>query len=136
MSDRRPEGEPAKPATEARHVPAGDDAGLRERLGRLSRQLDEKSATPGESRAPASGRDTKGWAQAMRLSSEFIAGILVGGAIGWAVDWWLGWSPFGLITFVLLGFAAGVLNVLRAMGEIPEAGGGRRSRSGDRNKTD
>lgn len=136
MSDRRPEGEAPKRPTESGHAPAGDDASLQARLGRLSRQLDERSATPGESRTSSSGRDTKGWAQAMRLSSEFIAGILVGGGIGWAVDWGFGWSPFGLITFVLLGFAAGVLNVLRAMGEISPPGGDRRSGSGDRNKTD
>lgn len=50
----------------------------------------------------------------MRLSSEFIAGILVGAALGWAVDQLLGISPWGLIVFLILGFAAGVLNLLRA----------------------
>jgi ATP synthase protein I len=136
MSDRRPEGEAPKQPAGSGTAPGSDDAQLRARLGQLSRQLDERSATPGGSREPASaGRGTRGWAQAMRLSSEFIAGILVGGGIGWAIDWAFGWSPFGLITFVLLGFAAGVLNVLRAMGEIPEPGG-RRPEAGDRKKTD
>lgn len=53
-----------------------------------------------------------------RLSSELVAGVLVGGAIGWALDYWLGISPWGLIVFLLLGFAAGVLNVMRSAGVI------------------
>jgi ATP synthase protein I len=36
--------------------------------------------------------------------------------LGWLLDRWLGTSPGGLIVFVLLGFAAGVLNVMRAAG--------------------
>jgi len=135
MSDRRPGDEtPKRPASEARG--AADDAALRDRLGRLSRTLDEKAPVRGPERVGPPTSDTKGWAQAMRLSSEFIAGILVGGGIGWAADWAFGWSPFGLITFVMLGFAAGILNVLRAMGEISGPGGDRRSPPKDRDGKD
>jgi ATP synthase protein I len=41
---------------------------------------------------------------------------VVGAAIGWLLDRWLGISPWGMIVFLLLGFAAGVLNVMRAAG--------------------
>ena len=34
-----------------------------------------------------------------RLSSELVAGVVVGAAIGWGVDRWLSTSPFGLIVF-------------------------------------
>jgi hypothetical protein len=37
---------------------------------------------------------------------------------GWLIDRWLGISPRGMIVFLLLGFAAGVLNVMRAAGVI------------------
>lgn len=50
------------------------------------------------------------------MSSEFIAGIVVGAGIGWFLDRGFGTSPWGLIVFLMLGFAAGVLNVLRAAG--------------------
>ena len=33
---------------------------------------------------------------------------------------WLGISPWGLIVFLLLGFAAGVLNVMRAAGVVSD----------------
>ena len=45
--------------------------------------------------------------------------MLVGAVIGWLLDRWLGISPWGMIVFLLLGFAAGVLNVMRAAGVVP-----------------
>ena len=52
-----------------------------------------------------------------RLSAAcLVAGVLVGAFIGWALDKWLGISPWGMIVFLLLGFAAGVINVMRAAG--------------------
>lgn len=59
-----------------------------------------------------------GMAYAFRLSSEFISAILVGAAIGWLIDKLTGSTPWGLIFFLLLGFAAGILNVLRSAGLI------------------
>ena len=42
--------------------------------------------------------------------------MLVGAALGWVLDRALGISPWGLIVFVLLGFVAGVFNLVRAAG--------------------
>ena len=55
-------------------------------------------------------------ARGLRLSSELVAGVLVGAGLGWLIDRWLGISPLGLIVFLLLGFAAGVVNVMRTAG--------------------
>ena len=51
-----------------------------------------------------------------RLSSELIAGVVVGAAIGWGIDRLLSTSPFGFIVFFLLGFVAGVVNVVKSAG--------------------
>jgi ATP synthase protein I len=66
--------------------------------------------------------DGAGFAQAMRLSTEFVVGILVGTGIGWFIDYAFGTKPWGMIIFLLLGFCAGVLNVLRAANLIAEQG--------------
>jgi len=59
-----------------------------------------------------------------RLSSELIAGVLVGALIGWGFDHLLSTSPFGFITFILLGFVAGVVNVIRSAGAGQNKQGG------------
>ncbi len=58
-------------------------------------------------------------ARGFRLSSELIAGVVVGAAIGWGIDYLLSTSPFGLIVFFLLGFVAGLVNLVRSAGVVP-----------------
>lgn len=45
--------------------------------------------------------------------------MILGAAIGWLLDRWLGSSPWGMIVFLLLGFAGGVLSVVRSAGVVP-----------------
>jgi ATP synthase protein I len=93
-----------------------DEAALSARLRRLGDRLDQQRARQtreAASGAPASS-ESSGLARGLRLSSELVAGVVVGAIIGWALDHWIGISPWGLIVFVLLGFAAGVRNVVRA----------------------
>lgn len=61
-------------------------------------------------------------ARGFQLSGEFVAGILFGGGAGWALDYFAGISPWGLIAGLLLGFAAGTLNVMRSAGVIAPQG--------------
>jgi len=92
-----------------------DEAALSARLQRLGERLArEQAAKP--SKGPLEERATtaSGYARGFRLSSELVAGVVVGAGLGLLVDHWLGSSPWGLIIFLLLGFAAGVLNVARS----------------------
>lgn len=95
-------------------------------LERRRRELDATLAArrPAEeiTAETSKSRGMAGFGNALRLSSEFIAGILVGAGLGWVIDHWAGTSPWGLIVFLLLGFGAGVLNVLRSAGLVAEAG--------------
>jgi ATP synthase protein I len=88
----------------------------------LNRKLDGQRKGEEESKSRRKKSDNSGYAQAMKLSSEFISAVVVGGGLGWFVDQWFGTKPFGLIVFLLIGFAAGVLNVMRAAGRIAEPG--------------
>ncbi|HZS64778.1 MAG TPA: AtpZ/AtpI family protein [Xanthobacteraceae bacterium] len=98
-----------------------DEAALSARLKRLGERLDEHARHSAEdSPGPSLGADTSAIARGFRLSTELVAGVLVGAVFGWLLDRWLGTSPWGLIVLLLLGFTAGVLNVMRAAGVVRE----------------
>jgi ATP synthase protein I len=98
-----------------------EEVALTARLHRLGERLDRiRPEAPAEqAQAARPGADSSAMARGFRLSSELVAGVLLGAAIGWLIDRWLGISPWGMIVFLLLGFAAGVLNVMRAAGVVP-----------------
>lgn len=103
---------------EGRRSPSpGEDAALQQRLRQLGERLDERrpAETADGPKDPAASSGG-GFSQGTRLASEFVAGILVGAAIGWFFDSLLGTTPWGLIVFVLLGFTAGAINAMRAAG--------------------
>ena len=81
------------------------DARLKELNQRMGR-----SSSGGTTEKPV----RSGYGHAFRLSSEFISAILVGLVIGYGLDALLGIRPWAMIVFLLLGFVAGVMNVLRA----------------------
>jgi ATP synthase protein I len=106
-----------------------DEAALSARLGSLDQRLSEfrGGRTVGTDQHGAGSGDNAARASAMarglRLSSELIAGVLVGAVLGWGFDRLLSTSPFGFIVFFLLGFAAGVVNVVRSAGAAPDRTG-------------
>jgi ATP synthase protein I len=86
-----------------------------------SRIAAERSGQAESAKPPASLQGATGFAKGYRLASEFVAGTLVGGLIGYGFDWLFGTLPFGLIIFLLLGFGAGILNMARAANRAPPA---------------
>lgn len=50
---------------------------------------------------------------ALRFGGEFGAAIIVGALLGFGADYFLHTSPWGLVIGFGLGFAAGVVNVVR-----------------------
>lgn len=85
---------------------------------RLAAKLDARRAEEEKANRPPSG-----WALGIRYGSEFAGGVLIGAGLGLLLDWWLGWTPWGLLGGVVLGFAAGVTNVVRAAQSVNAAGG-------------
>jgi len=103
---------------------SSDEAALSARLGNLDQRLSKirdsrKTGTDqsGNEQDTAQAR-ASAMAMGLRLSSELVAGVLVGAALGWGFDRLLSTSPWGLIVFLLLGFTAGVINVMRAAGAM------------------
>ncbi len=92
-----------------------------------SAQLDEFTARLSEARKTRAEKDKvvepAPHGAALRLGSDFIAGILVGGLLGWGIDRSFGTSPFGLIICLGLGFAIGTRNAIRTAQEMNERAG-------------
>jgi len=82
---------------------------LGDRLGKVRSHRDAEMSAGAD--AEMRGR---GMAYGMRMAAELVAAVIVGGGIGWGLDWVLGSRPWLFLLFFLLGFAAGVLNVVRA----------------------
>ena len=125
MSDARENGDHSKQQT--------SEAALSARLQRLNEglgQLRHQAGPPSDSSGADRAATASGYARGFRLSSELVAGVVVGAGLGWLIDHLLGISPWGLIVFVLLGFAAGVLNVMRSAGVVasPALDGSRRDK--------
>lgn len=99
---------------------SAEEATLSARLRRLGKRLDQVDTsrtveTGSKSRTSA---DMSAFARGMRLSAELVGGVVVGFLLGWLFDRGLGTSPWGLIVFLLLGFAGGVVNVMRSAGVL------------------
>lgn len=95
-----------------------DDAALRERLSKLSSALDTQRREAQERKSAHSadmpgGETGKALSLGLRVLSEFVAGIIAGGAIGWLLDKWFSTSPVFLLIFGVLGTITGFWNVYR-----------------------
>lgn len=101
------------------------EAELSSRLTRLnaqlskSRELHEGHDFQSVDNDELASLRASGMALGFRLSSEFVAAVVVGGAIGWTMDHFLPTSPWGLIVFVMVGFAAGLLRLIRDVRPSP-----------------
>lgn len=89
---------------------AGDRASFEARLAaaRARRGLD--APAPESDRRAASP-----WGLGLRAGLEVASALAVGVGLGLALDWWTGTGPLFLVIGLLLGGAAGVLNVWRLM---------------------
>ena len=98
-----------------------ENEGLRARLDKLSNARDAQQRdarkSPGarglgqDGPSPASMGNVM--ALAFRVLSEFVAAVIVGAFIGWWIDRFAGTTPAFLVTFLLMGAAAGFWNVYR-----------------------
>ena len=92
----------------------GSGGSFEERLATARRKqgLETPPARPGES-----GQDGPSMMGiGLRVGVELVSALVVGLAIGWGLDSFFHTRPFLLILFVLLGGAAGLLNVWRLLG--------------------
>ena len=109
MSEPRDKNRPAG-------APSSVTADLEARIARAQKQRPAEAAA--EQRRQS---DMSGLSRGFRLASEFAAAIIVGAGLGYLIDMVLPTRPWAMVVLLLLGFAAGVLNVVRATREMNAA---------------
>lgn len=97
-----------------------DKAAFERRIAGLDKRLGEvKAREAAETKASASrSSQNRGMAYGFRMASELVAAVLVGGLIGYALDHFLGTKPWLFLVMFILGFAAGVTNVMRSYDRV------------------
>ena len=105
----------------------GENAEPDAKLGDISERLNDLSTRLAKEKAQKAKEDkpimqyqgASDYSKGYRLISEFVAGILVGGLVGYGIDYVVGTLPLFLIIFLLAGFGAGILNMSRAANRTP-----------------
>ena len=116
-----------------------DRAAEQTRVADLSKRIAEFESRQQEERRYRKAKlPTGGMALAGRVTTELVAGVVVGTFIGWAFDNWLGTAPTLMVVFFFLGSAAGMMNVWRALTGRGMAAGfvNEKSLQADENKAD
>jgi ATP synthase protein I len=110
--------EPREPRPSKTPLPEFGD--LPDRLKDLGNRIAaEKGERAAASKPSSSYQGASDYSKGYKLASEFVAGTLVGGLIGYGIDYLAGTLPLFLIIFLLLGFGAGILNMSRAANRTP-----------------
>ena len=92
--------------------PGDHETSFEERLAAARGRQGLEDARSGPGKSP-DGIDGNALAIGVRVGVELVSALVVAVAIGWGLDWLFGTRPILMAVFVLLGGAAGVLNVWR-----------------------
>jgi ATP synthase protein I len=96
-------------------VPLGHDA-----LDKLAARVAEVKQERID-REPKVAIDRSGMSLGLRMASEFASAILVGGLLGYGVDFLVKTTPWGLLVGLALGFTAGTVNLVRVSRQMAAA---------------
>ncbi len=97
----------------------------RERLNKLGDRLNaiHQQEAEKEQADEAEAESSRGVGIGMRIGIELVAATLAGVAIGWFIDDRLNTKPIFMLAFTVLGFTAGVMDVLRIIKGLDSAVG-------------
>ena len=81
---------------------------LSDSLNNLSKKLDNIRAEKTNEDYNKQNNKFTGFAHAFKIVSELFANILVGGSIGWTLDYFFNTKPIFMILFLIIGFISGI----------------------------
>lgn len=86
----------------------------------LDARIASAKAAGQSSRGISSLPPAKGYSQGSRVLALLLGALLGGGILGWALDQWLGTSPWGLLIVLTLAIVGAFLNIMKISKERPE----------------
>jgi ATP synthase protein I len=107
-------GDTPKHAAGGGQISPEDRAIIQQRSSEIGSKLDAIKAKQADADREMEVARQSAYGQAFRYSAELIIGVGLGGVLGWALDRQFGTAPFLMVLLFILGFAAGLLNVIRA----------------------
>ncbi len=94
-------------------ISAEERASIKSRASEIDKRLDEARAR--NAPEPAIDPRVRGQAmgQGMRVAVDLVVGVAIGGFVGWWLDRYFGTAPWLMVLFLILGFAASMMNIIR-----------------------
>jgi len=89
--------------------PLKEDARITSLNERMARAQTEEAIRKGE----GNRGDQRNYRLGNRVLAELIGGLVGGGVIGWTLDYFLGTSPWLLLTLLTLGVVSAFRNIIR-----------------------
>jgi len=91
-----------------------DDNRKLDDLGRRLNDLEKRAEATGTIPRKKTAEQNTALGSALKLSTEFLAALLVGGGMGWVLDRTFETKPALMLVGLVLGIAAGFFGVFRA----------------------
>ena len=91
-------------------------------LKRVKAAQDRNSGSLRNKRSSSSNVGS-GMGVGVKVGVDLVVGVGVGAAIGWGLDWWLETKPILLVIFLIFGFIAGLMNVIRTANQSIKSSG-------------
>ena len=85
---------------------------MKQRAAAIGKRLDDVASRKGPARQNDAGRG-RAFGDAFKIVGELVVGVVVGGGVGWFLDRQFHTMPWLLVLCLILGFAAGMSNVIR-----------------------
>ena len=95
---------------------------IERKISDLGQRIDKAAAPKSgpEANVEADADAARGRAMGMGFSiaGQLVAGVAIGGALGYFLDRWLGTAPWLMVVLLMAGFAAGMMTVMRTAREM------------------
>ena len=93
-----------------------------EERDRVSKKIEEFQDKNQKPYIDENKNNSSAFGLAMRITTDLMSGIIIGGIMGWSFDKLFGTEPWLFIIFFVFGVCAGITNVIRTANKMNKLG--------------